>query len=65
VTGQEAKDTIKPHEILSEHKQTLFYCEGDQTPQQVAQRGCGVSVCGAIQSLTGHGLVQPALGGPA
>ncbi|KAK4827150.1 LOW QUALITY PROTEIN: hypothetical protein QYF61_015104 [Mycteria americana] len=55
---------IKTHEIPSEHKKTLFYWEGGQTLEQVTQRGCGVSIHGAIQSLTGHGPGQPALGGP-
>ncbi|KAK4832362.1 hypothetical protein QYF61_021961 [Mycteria americana] len=29
-------------------RQHFFYCEGDQTLAQVAQRGCEVSVCGDI-----------------
>jgi len=29
--------------VPSEHKETLFYCEGDRALAQVAQRGCGVS----------------------
>lgn len=31
----------KAHGIPSEHKNTLFNCEGDQTQEQVAQRCCG------------------------
>jgi len=31
---------------------------------QVARGGCGVSVFGDTQNLTGHGPAQPALGEP-
>jgi len=41
-------------EILSEHKKTLFYCEGGQILIQLTQRGSGVSVCGDIQKLNRH-----------
>lgn len=35
---------IKKQEILSEHMETLFYCEGCQVLEQVAQSGCQFSV---------------------
>lgn len=41
---------------------STIYCKGDQTWEQVAQRGCGVSDLGDIQNLAGHGPEQP---GPA
>jgi len=31
------------------------HCEGHQTLDQVALRGCEVSVCGDLQNPTGHG----------
>lgn len=58
---------IKNHEIPPENKKTFFFfffCEDGQTLEQVAQRGCEASTCGAIQSMTA-GPGQPALGGPA
>ncbi|KAK4826406.1 LOW QUALITY PROTEIN: hypothetical protein QYF61_008693, partial [Mycteria americana] len=47
---------IEIQEIPFKHKK-LFYC----TLEQVAQRGCRVSVLRGIQNLTGHSPVQPAL----
>lgn len=35
-------------------KKHIFYSEGDQTQKEVAQRGCGISILGGIQNLTGH-----------
>lgn len=43
------------------HKTKLLYCEDDQTLEQASQRGCGVSVLGDTQNLTGHGFGQPAV----
>ncbi|KAK4811097.1 hypothetical protein QYF61_016383 [Mycteria americana] len=45
-------------------KTPLFYCEGGQTLEQVAQRGCGVSVLGDIKNPTGCGPEEPALVDP-
>lgn len=33
---------------------TFLHCNDDQTLEQVAQKGCGVSICGDIKNLTGH-----------
>lgn len=43
----------------------VFYCEGGQTLALVALGGCGVSICGDNQNLTGHRPGQEALGDPA
>lgn len=43
----------------------VFYCEGSQTLALVALGGCGVSICGDNQNLTGHRPGQKALGDPA
>lgn len=42
----------------------VFYCEGGQTQNQVAQRGCGVSISEDTQNPTGHSEGQTPLGGP-
>jgi len=55
---------MKTLEVLSEHQESLFYCESDGTLQQVVLRGCGLSIL-AIQKPSGHGPGQPAVGGPA
>ena len=52
-------------EVPSEHQERLSYCEDDRAVTQVAQRGCVVFILGDIQTLTGHGPGQPAVGGPA
>lgn len=44
---------------LRSQKKNLFYCKGDWTLDQVAQKGCGVSIPTDIQSATGHCPVQP------
>lgn len=41
-------------EIISEHNKTLFYFEGGQTPEQVVQGDCRVSILGCVQHLAGH-----------
>ena len=46
---------------MSEHQETLFYCEGDSALEQVAQGVSGVSILGDIQNLTGHLPKQPAV----
>lgn len=40
------------------------YCEGDWALAQNAQRGCGMSFPGDIQTLSGHNPSRYALGGP-
>lgn len=51
-------------ETGSEHHETLFYCECDGTPEQIAQRHCGVSILGDNHKLSGHGPEETALGDP-
>lgn len=41
-------------ETLLKEKRILFLCEDSQTMAQVAERGCGASILGDTQSLTGH-----------
>ena len=41
-------EQTKEHEIPSEHKRILFYCEDSRTLAQVAQGGCGDSILGDI-----------------
>lgn len=43
----------------------FFYSEGDQTQEQAAQRGCGVSELGDIQNPTRNSPGQPARADPA
>lgn len=51
-------------EVPPEHEQELIYCVGDQTQEQIAQRGWGVSPKGDIQEPSGHNPVPRALGWP-
>ena len=39
---------------LFDHQESLFHCEGGEALGQDAQRGCGVSILGGIQKLSGH-----------
>lgn len=52
-------------EIRFKHKKELFYSEGDQTLDEGAQRGCGVSPFGDTQKLSGYSPEQPAAAAPA
>ena len=45
---------IETQEVPSEHQETIFYCEDDQALEQVAQRGCGVSLLEDIKKLFGQ-----------
>jgi len=56
---QWAKTEIQ--EILFKLKKKLFPCEGSQTLEQVAQKGCEVSILGDTPNSTGHSPQQPAL----
>ncbi|KAK4832344.1 hypothetical protein QYF61_021873 [Mycteria americana] len=55
----------KTQEIPFKHMKKLFYHEGGETLQKVAQRGCGVSILEDIQNWTKHSPEQPALADPA
>lgn len=62
VFADSVRDTgHKLNKIPSEHKKTLFSCESGQTLAQVAEGGCGVTISGDTQNLTGRGPWQPAL----
>jgi len=52
-------------EAASDHQETLIDCEGDQALAQVAPGGCGVSITGDTQKLSGHGPAPLGLDGPA
>ncbi|TRZ16444.1 hypothetical protein HGM15179_010667 [Zosterops borbonicus] len=49
-------------EALPEYEEELGYCAGDHTWEWMVQRGCGVSLTGVIQELSGHNSVPCALG---
>jgi len=50
-------DKVKCIEIFKE----IFYQEGGETMEQIAQRGSGVPVPGDIQGQAGRGSEQPGL----
>ena len=52
-------------EIPLKYANQLFYCEGDRTLEQIAQRDCEVSLRGDTQNPTRHSPEQPALVDPA
>ena len=62
---QRQQAPTETQEAPSEHEEKILYCEGNQAPEQVAQRGYGVSILGDIQKLSGHNPGQRALGEPA
>lgn len=51
----------KQQEIPSDKKKILFYSEGGQALEEVAQKGCGASIFVDIKIPTGHCAGQPAL----
>lgn len=61
---QEAKADSQTQEILSEHEKAFLCSEGVQTPEQVAQRGCGVPILGDLQNPAGCDHAQPTPAAP-
>lgn len=49
-------------EVPHENEEEQLHCVGDHTKEQVAQRGCGVSLTGGIKKPSGHSSVQCPLG---
>ena len=49
--------------IYTRYKEQILYCEGGETLEQVAQRGCGCPLPGSIQGQAGWGFEQPGLVG--
>ena len=50
---------LKQRELhLNVHLRQNFYCKGHQTPAQVAQRGCGVSIFADTQNVARQGPGQ-------
>jgi len=52
-------------EIHDSNVRIHFYCKDDQMLEQSAWKGCGVSIPGGMQNLTGHGPACPAVTEPA
>lgn len=48
-----ASDWMEATEHRLKIKKTLFYCEGGQMGGNLLQRGCGVSILGEAQNLSG------------
>ncbi|KAJ7395137.1 hypothetical protein BTVI_158112 [Pitangus sulphuratus] len=58
--GHEAETDAQ--EVPPEYEEELLYCVGDHTLEQIAQRGCGISLTGDIREPCGCNPVQCALG---
>ena len=56
---------IKTQNVLSEHQETLFYCDGNWVVAEVSRADCGVFSLKVISEPSGLGTRQPVLGGPA
>ncbi|KAJ7426176.1 hypothetical protein WISP_18140 [Willisornis vidua] len=53
---------IGAQKVPPEYEKELLYCASDQALEQASQSGCGVSLTGDVQELSGCNPVQPALG---
>lgn len=58
-------EQIESQEVLSEHQETLFYCERDEASAPVVQKICRVSIPRDSWKMSEHGPEQLALGGRA
>lgn len=56
------RSEIDTQKVAPECSEELFYCADDHTLEQTAKRGCGVSLSGDTQELSGFNSVQCALG---
>ncbi|KAK4831197.1 hypothetical protein QYF61_015929 [Mycteria americana] len=63
--GQSKEQHHLHHVCSTMAQENIFHHEGGQALAQVAQRGCGISILGDIQSPAGHGPEQPAVADPA
>ena len=50
-------------QIQIRYQAEILYCEGGETLEQVAQRGCGCPLPGGLQGQPGWGFEQPGLEG--
>ena len=48
-------------QIQTRYQEEILYCEGGETLQHVAQRGCEYPLSGSIQGQAGWGCEQPGL----
>ena len=53
------QEQTETEEVLFEHQEAPFHCEGDWALRQVAQGGCEVSLLGATEKPSGHGSRSP------
>ena len=47
--------------IQIRYQEEILYCEGGETPEQVAQRSCGCPIPGSVQGQVGWGFEEPGL----
>lgn len=52
---------LKQGRFRLDARENVFYCEGDEALEEVAQRACGLPIAGGVQGQPQWGPEQPGL----